>query len=258
MKKVLLVLFVLSVTAGLFASGSQGGSSGQAAGGGGKFRDRVTLSALAFISSNEPDGRRSDPVTKYIEEKLNINLELTAAQDSTIQTQITAMIASNDLPDIFYFSNVAVQLPMLFASKSILNLEPYLKEWTPLTAADPYRQVMMEIMRGPGYSNDGNLYTWGLCKGSWDDGTQPTHGAYLQWDVYKKAGYPKLENWDDDLLDVMEAMVKAQPVTKQVKRPTAQATGSARVRAGAKASSGEIPVPRKALCYRVRQAGLSV
>jgi ABC-type glycerol-3-phosphate transport system substrate-binding protein len=181
---------------------------------GGKYEKRVTLDVIAFVSMVEPDGRRSDPVSKYLEEELNINLELMGTIEANYPTQLAAMIASNDLPDIFMLSNPTFQLPMLFASKSILNLEPYLKEWAPNSSADPNGLVMMEALRRPAFSPDGNLYTWGLCKGSWDDGTQPTAGHYIQWDVYKKAGYPKLENYDEDLLDVLEAMVKAEPYTR--------------------------------------------
>ena len=35
--------------------------------------DRVDLDIVAFVGSNEPDGLRSDPVTKWLEDKLNIN-----------------------------------------------------------------------------------------------------------------------------------------------------------------------------------------
>jgi ABC-type glycerol-3-phosphate transport system substrate-binding protein len=150
-----------------------------------------------------------------VEEKLNINLELAGTNEATYPQQITAMIAANDLPDIFYFSNVTQQLPMVHAAKAILRLDPYLTEtWAPNTLADIKGRVMFETMKVEPYSPDGGVWTWGLCKGSWDDGTQPTSGQFLQWDVYKKAGYPKLENFDNDLVDVLEKMVKAEPVTR--------------------------------------------
>jgi ABC-type glycerol-3-phosphate transport system substrate-binding protein len=168
---------------------------------------------MAFVNNVE-DGRRSDPTSKFLEDKLNINLELTGTIEATYPSQITAMIAANDLPDVFYFSNTTQQLPMVFASKSLLNIDPYLKEWAPYSATDPRQQVMFEAKRQPAYSPDGNLYTWGLCKGTWDDGTEPTTGQYIQWDVYKKAGYPKLKNFEEDMLNALEAMVKAEPTNK--------------------------------------------
>ncbi len=72
---------------------------------------------------------------------------------------------------------------------------------------------MVTAERMPANSPDGNMYLWGMCKGSWDDGTVPTCGHYLRWDLYKEAGYPKLENYDEDLLDVLEQMVALEPET---------------------------------------------
>jgi hypothetical protein len=77
---------------------------------------------------------------------------------------------------------------------------------------------MIEALRGPAYSPDGKLYRWGLCKGSYDDGTLPTVSNYLLWDVYKQAGYPRLENFNDDMVNVLEAMVKAYPVNAEGKK----------------------------------------
>jgi ABC-type glycerol-3-phosphate transport system substrate-binding protein len=178
-----------------------------------KFDERVTLYVTAFVGRGEPDGLRSDPVSKYIEEALNINLELTGVIESEYPTQLSAMIAANDMPDIFLFSDVTKQYPMLMNSGSLLCLEPYLEQYAPNTLADPNGQVMLEAYRGPATSPDGKVYLWGMCKGSWDDGTMPTCGHYIRWDLYKQAGYPKLESYDEDLLDVMEAMVKLEPAT---------------------------------------------
>ena len=177
------------------------------------FDENVTLYVTAFVGRGELDGRRTDPVSQYIEESLNINLELTGVVESEYPSQISALIAANDLPDIFLFSDVTKQYPMLMNSNNLLCLDPYLEEYAPNTLADTNGQVMLEAYRGDATSPDGQVYMWGVCKGSWDDGTMPTCGHYLQWDVYKEAGYPTLETYDEDLLDVLEAMVAAEPET---------------------------------------------
>lgn len=177
------------------------------------FEERVPLYVTAFVGRGEADGRRTDPLSKYLEENLNIDLELTGLIEADYPTQLSAMIASNDLPDIFLFSDVTKQLPMLLNSNSLLNLEPYLEEYAPNTLADPNGAVMLEAYRSKANSPDGDAYLWGMCKGSWDDGTMPTCGHYIRWDLYKEAGYPKLESYDEDLLDVLEAMVKLEPET---------------------------------------------
>lgn len=173
----------------------------------------MALDVVAFVGSGELDGLRSDPVSKYIEDNLNIDLYLTAVTEADWPTQLSAMLADNDLPDVFLLSDPTKQLPMLLESASVLNLEPYLEEYAPNTMNDPAGQLMVTAERMPANSPDGNMYLWGMCKGSWDDGTVPTCGHYLRWDLYKEAGYPKLENYDDDLLDVLEQMVALEPET---------------------------------------------
>lgn len=79
---------------------------------------------------------RSDPVSKYIEDNLNIDLYLTAVTEADWPTQLSAMLADNDLPDVFLLSDPTKQLPMLLESASVLNLEPYLEEYAPNTMSD--------------------------------------------------------------------------------------------------------------------------
>lgn len=177
------------------------------------FDDRVELDVVAFVGSGEADGLRTDPVSKYIEDSLNIDLYLTHVTEADWPTQLSAMLADNDLPDIFLLSDPTKQLPMLLNANSVLNLSPYLEEYAPNTMADPAGQLMIAANTTAANSPDGNLYMWGMCKGSWDDGTVPTCGHYIRWDLYKEAGYPKLENFDEDMLDVMQAMVDLEPET---------------------------------------------
>lgn len=177
------------------------------------FEDRVALDVVAFVGRGEADGLRSDPVTKYIEDTLNIDLYLTGVTEADWPSQLSAMMADGDLPDIFLLSDPTKQLPMLLESASALNLEPYLEEYAPNTMNDPAGKMMIEAQRMAANSPDGNAYLWGMCKGSWDDGTMPTCGHYIRWDLYKEAGYPKLDSYDEDLLDVMEAMQALEPET---------------------------------------------
>ncbi len=179
-----------------------------------EFDENVPLYVTAFVGRNEPDGIRTDPVSRYIEEALNIQLELTGVIESDYPTQLSGMIASDELPDIFLFSDVVKQFPMLMASNRLLALDDYLEPYAQETLDDPKGALMIEAYRSPATSPDGKLYLWGLCKGSWDDGTLPTCGHYIRWDLYKEAGYPKLETYDEDLLDVIEAMVAQEPETE--------------------------------------------
>lgn len=196
------------------------------------FEDRVALDVVAFVGRGEADGLRSDPVTKYIEDTLNVDLYLTGVTEADWPSQLSAMMADGDLPDIFLLSDPTKQLPMLLESASALNLEPYLEEYAPNTMNDPAGKMMIEAQRMAANSPDGNAYLWGMCKGSWDDGTIPTCGHYIRWDLYKEAGYPKLESYDEDLLDVMEAMQRLSPKQQMARKPMAAVHGSAQDRAG--------------------------
>lgn len=176
-----------------------------------KFDDHVTLDVVAFVDDNEADGERSDPISKYIEENLNITLNLTHVTEADWPTQLSAMMADGDLPDIFLLSDATKQLPMLIKSNSALAINNYI-DYAPNTTADPRGQMMITANEMKANSPDGNLYLWGLCKGSWDDGTIPTCGHYIRWDLYSQLGYPELNSYDD-LLDVLEKMVKTEPQT---------------------------------------------
>ena len=68
------------------------------------FSERVTLDVVAFVGAGEADGLRTDPVSKYIEEALNIDLYLTHVTEADWPGQLSAMLADNDLPDIFLLS----------------------------------------------------------------------------------------------------------------------------------------------------------
>ena len=204
----LIALALAAATLSSFAACSNGGDTASTGDGStdDKFAERVALDVCAFVGQNEADGLRSDPVSKYIEEQLNIDLYLTGVTESDWPNQLATMMAGQDLPDIFLLSNPTEQLSMLLASNSALNMSPYLEEYAPNTMADPGGQLMITANTQSANSPDGNLYLWGMCKGSWDDGTVPTCGHYIRWDLYKEAGYPTLENFDEDMLDVMEAL----------------------------------------------------
>ena len=169
----------------------------------------ITLRVAAYMGENEPDGFLSDPVTKYIEESLGIRMEVTHTREADWSNQLAALMAANDLPDVFILSNVTTELPKLLDAEQILCIDDYLDSATQSTSI-PAIQAMMEANRM--YSNDGKLYSWGLCLGDWSDGTKPTAGNYIRWDLYAKLGYPEINSYMD-LLDVLEQMVALEPQT---------------------------------------------
>jgi ABC-type glycerol-3-phosphate transport system substrate-binding protein len=178
--------------------------------------ETVTITVTATINEPGPSGVYDDPVTQYIEKTLGIKLELNPVDDGSYGTQLPAMVAAGDLPDIFTTNagdGIQVGI-MLKEAQAQLDLKPYLEQYATRTKNDPVWQYWFrEAAKITDANPEGKILAWSLCKGSWNDGSMPTTGHYILWDVYKKAGYPKLESFDDDLLDVLEKMVAVQPTS---------------------------------------------
>lgn len=172
-----------------------------------EFKENVSLNIYAFCDDPFSGPDRTDPVTKYLEEKMNVKVAITSCNEQEWPTQLAAFIASNDLPDIFYLSDAAKQIPMLTEAKAILAIEPYLADNAPNLALDPMGQAMIKKRRDycNGIVGDNQLYVIGLCKGSWDGYHNPTCGRYFRWDLYAKAGYPEMKK-HEDIVDALAKM----------------------------------------------------
>lgn len=173
----------------------------------------VTLKISALVATAEPSGVMSNPVAKHIEQKLGITMDMTPINESDWTEKLNALIASNDLPDIFPINDVAKQLPQLVKAGQILKLDDLVAKYGTNLNADPQNKAMLEVHKKM-VSPDGNLYTIGMNKGTYDAGTQPLVGNFIRWDLYKKLGYPKLDNFDTDLLNVLADMQKLEPTNK--------------------------------------------
>jgi ABC-type glycerol-3-phosphate transport system substrate-binding protein len=185
------------------------------AGGDGKFKERIRLDIIQYVNSPEPDGRRTDPTSKMLEEKFNIDLYLTGTTEQDYVAQFAAMLAAGDLPDVIYLpADYTRMLASLMASESLLNLEPYInEEHMPNLMADPNSAAMFEAYRGPSFSPDGNAYLWGFDRGDKSDGSMPSITNALLWNAYKKAGYPELDDMGEKFIDALDKMVKAEPTS---------------------------------------------
>lgn len=175
----------------------------------------VTLKVTAMCTNlGAHTGIMTDPVSSYIKEKTGISIELTAVQDGgDYDTKLAAMVASNDLPDVFPGGKESEMIQ----AGVIIPLDDLVDKHAPNLKADKYAQVMM-LMRKNNNKVDGKLYTLGMCMGTWDSGTGSLLGNYIRWDLYKQLGYPKLESYDDDLLNVLIEMQKLEPVNKDGKK----------------------------------------
>ncbi|MDR1971701.1 MAG: extracellular solute-binding protein [Treponema sp.] len=209
-KKSLLLLSLTLLATFVWGAGNRQQAAQSARARPGDYSKPVSFSILAHFENAEPDGRWTDPVTRMLEEKFNITLEMITVSDADAHTRLATLLAADDLPDLFQIDDTL--LSTLLSTKKIINVDPYLKDYAPYSMSDKKQAPMMAYYRGSAYSPDGGLYVWGMNKGSWDNGLEPNFGFYILWDAYKKAGYPKLDSFRD-LPDALEKMVAACPTS---------------------------------------------
>ncbi|MCQ6560956.1 extracellular solute-binding protein [Paenibacillus mendelii] len=172
----------------------------------------VTLKIAASIAAAEPNGVMQNPVAKEIEKELGIKMDMTAV-GADFGEKLNAMIASNDLPDLFWVPDPVKSIPMMVKAGQIYELDELLAKYGDNITSDPSGQAMVELHKKT-ISPDGKLYTIGMLRGATTGGTQPLGGNFIRWDLYKQLGYPKLENFDTDLLNVLAEMQKLEPKNK--------------------------------------------
>jgi len=175
----------------------------------------VTLTVLGNVGSPKymQNGIMEDPVAKYIREKTGISIDLTMMPDSgDSKDKLNAMIASNDLPDIFCLNGGNAQLNNLIQGKLIYELDDLVAKYAPNLNSDNNALAMMAGLRLE--SPDGKLYVIGMNKGYWDSaGMGPQRGFYIRWDLYKQLGYPKIST-TQELCEVLAQMQELEPTNK--------------------------------------------
>ncbi|MFD0712671.1 extracellular solute-binding protein [Paenibacillus sp. GCM10027626] len=206
---VMLAMTVLGCSQG--NNGNAPKSSGEAGNGGSGQEEMVTLKVAASIAAAEPNGVMQNPVAKTIEKELGIKMDMTAVS-ADFGEKLNAMIASNDLPDLFWVPDPGKMIPTMVKAGQIYALDELLEKYGDNITSDPSGQAMVELHKKT-ISPDGKLYTIGMLRGT-NGAMQPLGGNYIRWDLYKKLGYPKLENYDEDLLNVLAEMQKLEPTNK--------------------------------------------
>ena len=159
------------------------------------------MSNSAAITSGLVEGHRSD----FFAEN-GFQLEVWAY---SVEKE-GAILASGDLPDIMYVSGNI--LNTMIEAGMVLNLEEHLDK-IPHLNSSPYMEGAMDLMRKKYSGGTGNAYAIpgevGEQSVGWADSTDRAP-IKLRWDIYEEIGAPKINNFDD-LIDVMEQMVKAHP-----------------------------------------------
>ncbi len=145
-------------------------------------------------------------------EKNGIRLEVWAYSDE----KTNAILASRDLPDVMYLKSKFLET--VIDSQMVMDLDPYLdqiphaRDWNEMRTAMNYIRKYKSNGTEKLYCLPGSVGA-GQSVASFVDSTD-RNAVKLRWDVYEEIGAPEIQNFDD-LLDVMEQMLKARPVDEE-------------------------------------------
>lgn len=159
-----------------------------------------------WANQYNPDelGPQYDPITDKIAEVTGVRISAADYESgSNEKEQLATMMASNDLPDIFYVPDMD-SLNTLIEAGMVLDLSEYWNEENcpNLCGANPDAANRQDFFADTKF--DGARYTVKMWAGTGAE-DQPTVGFYVPWEIYKEAGYPEVNSLDDlvEALDVM-------------------------------------------------------
>lgn len=206
-KRSVILLLIASLFVYLAACSKSSGNSSEP-GSTASSSGPVTLTFWsAPTGSNLPMGIQDDPVSKYIEQKLGVKIDMdTKATDE----KLAALLATNDLKDIMVVHKKYAQQ----MKDMVIDMGPLLEKHGP----DILRNVPGEVLTSDKKMADGQLKF--LSNKLLVDSASPEPlwgGVYLRWDYYKELGYPAINN-NDDFLKVVSQMLQKHPANEDGKK----------------------------------------
>lgn len=171
--------------------------------------DEVVITLWANQYNPDELGPQYDPITDKIAEDIGVRISAADYENgSNEKEQLATMMASNDLPDVFYVPDVET-LNTLIEAGQILELSEYWNEENcpNLAGGNPDAANRQDFFADTKY--DGSRYTVLMWGGTGAE-DQPTVGFYVPWEIYSEAGYPEVNSLDD-LADALETMSALYP-----------------------------------------------
>lgn len=166
-------------------------------------QDEVEITLWANQYSPENLGPQYNPIADKIAEVTGVRISVADYSSGDSKEQLATMMASNDLPDIFYVPD-SDTLNSLIEAGQVLNLnEHWNDENCPnMNGANPDATNRQRFLADTSYN--GNHYAVLMYAGTgFED--QPSPGFYIPWEIYSEAGYPEIDSLDD-LVDALETM----------------------------------------------------
>lgn len=175
--------------------------------------EEVTLRVITMRESTATSDINENWFAKFIEEKLNINLEIEEVNESTYQERRNLMLASNDLPDIMLNLGLTAADMVSYGSdgKQLLPMSDYINEeltpnLTELLGNNPAAVV-------ENTAPDGKMYTipsfYACYPGSGD--TLGSQRVFIDKRYMEEAGIEKVPETLDEFVEMLRAFKALDP-----------------------------------------------
>ncbi len=150
---------------------------------------------------------------KMITEKTGAVLNVLPSGGDEGSKKLQAFMASGELPDVVIFmDNKDVQNAI--RANLLVNLDEHLDK---LPNVAKNADSALQYYRDNVSNGTGKLYTTPSNVGPQDQGPDPDYGPFIRWDLYKQAGMPEINTYED-YLPVLKAMQKLYPKTPDGKK----------------------------------------
>ena len=163
-------------------------------------------------------GIQDDMVAQRIKEDTGIIMDIENVEGVMIGQRISAMMAADDLPDIFAYDNDAELRQSLIRTGLGLDITDLAEEGLYNWWNNEQLNFVLNFSKEFLSDGTGRLFNIPVNNGMNNSPTNLTVGAYLRWDLYSELGYPEV-NDIMDVVPVLEAMVERWPETADG-RPT--------------------------------------
>jgi len=148
---------------------------------------------------------------KMLKEEIGVSLNILPSGDQA-QEKLQALMAGGELPDIVIF-NSTKDLQNAIRGNMLVNLDEHMDKLPNVTMNAP---IALQYYRDNLSNDTGKVYGLPDGVGPAELGTEPNWGPYIRWDVYKKAGSPEINTFDD-YLTVLKKMQDVEPKSKDGK-----------------------------------------
>lgn len=173
----------------------------------------VTLRLMVMRESIANSDINENWFVKFIEDELNINLEIEEVNSSTYQERRNLVLASNDLPDIMIYMGLTASDIVTYGveGEQLLPMSDYInEELTP----NIYQMIQEnEAARVENTAPDGKMYTVPILMASYPGygNTLGTQRVFIDKKYMEAAGIEKVPETLDEFVEMLRAFKALDP-----------------------------------------------